>query len=256
MNGIINGIKNLGGTLKNTANNLFTQLKQNISNIFNNIKTTIGNSITTARNVFSGAVTGIKNLAINGFNALKGNVSTIFDNIKNAITSPIETAKNIIGGIIDTIKGFFNFRISLPHIPMPHFSIQPYGWSIGDLLHGELPSLGIDWYDKAMDNPMILDSPTLFGYQNGNFLGGGESGEEVVSGKDTLMRMIQEAVATNNDRMIELLEKILSLLAMYMPKVQSGDTPIVLDTGALVSALAPRMDRELGVISRMKERGR
>ena len=41
---------------------------------------------------------------------------------------------------------------------------------------------------------MILNSPTIFGMQNGRFLGGGEAGAEVVVGAGSLSRMIQSAV--------------------------------------------------------------
>ena len=53
----------------------------------------------------------------------------------------------------------------------------------------------VDWYDKAMDIPRILKDATIFGAAGGKLLGGGESGEEVVSGKDTLLALIQKAVA-------------------------------------------------------------
>ena len=40
---------------------------------------------------------------------------------------------------------------------------------------------------------MIMNSPTIFGYQNGKFLGGGEAGSETIVGTNSLMRMIQSA---------------------------------------------------------------
>ena len=45
---------------------------------------------------------------------------------------------------------------------------------------------------------MILKNPTIFGYDNGSgsFLGGGEAGEEVVTGKNSLLSMIRKAVAS------------------------------------------------------------
>ena len=254
ISGITNGIKNMGGTLKTTAQNLFNQLKTNTSNIFNSIKTAITSPITSAKTAFSGLVSGMKNLAVNGFNALKSSASSIFNAIKTAITNPITSAKNTIKGIVDTIKGFFKFKISIPKIPMPHFSISPSGWKIGDLLKGKIPSLGISWYAKAMDAGMILDKPTIFGYQNGNLLAGGEAGSETVVGTNSLMSMIQQSVMQSNARNEELMSNILSLLATYIPEM--ANTRLVLDTGVLVGEIAPKVDRELGMISRMKERGR
>ena len=121
-------------------------------------------------------------------------VKTTFINIKEAIMSPIRTAVDWIKGVVEKIKSFFQFKIELPRIPMPHFGITPPGWKLGDLLKGVIPHLGIQWYAKAMDNGMILDKPTVFGVgQNGNLLAGGEAGPEVVVGAKSLMSMIRSA---------------------------------------------------------------
>lgn len=256
MNGISNGIKNMGGTLKQTASNVFNNFKTSVQNIFTRIGEIIKSPILSAKTRVLALIGELQSGAVSVFRGLLGNVTNIFNAVKTAITSPISSARDIIKGILNTIKGFFSgFKISIPKIPMPHFSISPSGWGIGDLLKGRIPRLGISWYKKAMDDGMILDSPQIFGYQNGNFLAGGEAGSETVVGTESLMRMIQRAVDTNNARNEELLEKILSLLAQYIPNLNLNPQ-LVLDTGVLVSELAPKMDRELGVISRMKERGR
>lgn len=117
-----------------------------------------------------------------------------FNAIKDAIVTPITDAKDKIWGLIEKIKGFFSFNFEWPHIPLPHFAISPAGWKIGDLLKGTLPSLGIDWYAKAMKNGMILDSPTIFGAMNGRLLGAGEAGSETIVGTNSLMAMIRSAV--------------------------------------------------------------
>ena len=69
--------------------------------------------------------------------------------IKEKFMAPINSLKDKVKAIIDKIKGFFKFTISKPHIPMPHFSISPAGWKLGDLLKGSLPKLGISWYAKG-----------------------------------------------------------------------------------------------------------
>ena len=47
-----------------------------------------------------------------------------------------------------------------------------------------------------MNDPRILKGATVFGAMGNKLLGGGESGEEVVSGLDTLLALIQRAVAS------------------------------------------------------------
>ena len=132
----------------------------------------------------------------------------------DGVVAKFNNAKEKMKKIIDTIKGFFDFKFKLPHIPTPRFTIQPSGWELGDLLKGVKPSLGIEWYAKAMDNPMVMTSPTIFGYnpRTGNVMGGGEAGSEVVSGTNTLMGMISEAVAKSNGGMVDVLYKILSAI--------------------------------------------
>ena len=76
---------------------------------------------------------------------------------------------------IEAIKGFFNFQISWPHIPLPHFSISgsanPLDW-----LSGGLPSIGIEWYAKGG----IMTKPTVFGQNGNNLMIGGEAGNEAI----------------------------------------------------------------------------
>lgn len=210
--GIGEGIKKMGGALKENAKSLFTDLKNNIQNIFNGIKNTIVNPVTSAKDKVVGVIWQLKTHCSDVFNGIKSIASVAWNGIKNAITNPMTTAKNFVKGIIDTIKSFFHFKISWPHIPLPHFNITPSGWNIGDLLKGKIPSLGIKWYAKAMNNPMVLDNPTIFGMNNGSMLGAGEAGAEVVAGRDTLMNMIVDASSKGNDEMVDALHQIISLL--------------------------------------------
>ena len=103
----------------------------------------------------------------------------------------IETAKTTISNLLDGIKGLFNFEWSLPSLKLPHFS-----WYWNDIGFGiSIPSISVDWYKKAMDNPMVLNNPTIFGAMGGKLLAGGEAGSEMVIGTNTLMETIREAVA-------------------------------------------------------------
>lgn len=114
-------------------------------------------------------------------------VTAVFNAVKNAITHPIETAKNLIKGIVDKIKGFFSFSVKAPHIPLPHFSIKPAGWRVGDLLEGKIPSLGISWYAKG-------------GIANKPVIGVGEAGPEAILPLDPFWKKLERvAGGSNND---------------------------------------------------------
>lgn len=213
INGIKNGITSMGGSLTSTAKNLFESLKNSVSNIFNNIKKVIESPIFGAKTKVLAIIGELQNGVRVGFNFIKSHASSVWNGIKNAIMSPMSTAANFVRAIINKIKGFFNFRISWPHIPLPHFNIKPNGWNVGDLLKGKIPSLGIKWYAQAMDNPMILDAPTIFGMSNGQMLGAGEAGAEVVAGRDTLMKMINQASSNRADEILDALHRIIALLS-------------------------------------------
>lgn len=204
--------------------------------------------------MISNGINTLKNTFTSSFNSIKSFTTSVWNGIKSAITTPMNSAKSLIQGIINSIKGFFNFKISWPKIPLPHFSIKPKGWGIGDLLKGKIPSLGIDWYAKAMDKGMILDSATIFGYANGNLLGGGEAGSETVVGTQSLMSMIKEAVNSamsidNSDK----LERIIELLMLILNAINQ-ERVLSANNKQLVLTLAPDMDVALKKIKDKKGR--
>lgn len=213
ISGIAKGISGMGGSLVNTAKNLFNSLKSHVSSIFNNIKNVIQSPMFDAKTKVLWIVKELQNGVKVAFNFIKSHASSVWNGIKSAIMSPMSAAANFVKAIINKIKGFFNFKISWPHIPLPHFNIKPNGWNVGDLLKGKIPSLGIKWYAQAMDNPMILDAPTIFGMSNGQMLGAGEAGAEVVAGRDTLMKMINQASNNRADEILEALHRVIALLS-------------------------------------------
>ena len=179
--------------LKNQILERIIAVKNKVSEIFGNIKSKISNTV----------------------NSIKSTVTDVFGKVRSAMEKPIQKARDTIKGIVDTIKGFFSkLNINFPKIKLPHFSIKPSGWKIGDLLEGSVPKLGIDWYAKAMNDPMIMTRPTIFGYDasTGQLMGGGEAGSEVVSGTGTLLNMIQTAVAAQNESVVTVLYAILDAI--------------------------------------------
>lgn len=186
VNGILRQGANIFNALATTVSSIITGLFNTFSGIMRNIynvASSIWNNIkSTVTNVASALVSGV----VGTFNGFVSTVTGIFNNVKNAITNPIETAKSTIKGIVDAIKGFFTgFKIQIPHIALPHFSIKPSGWQIGDLLEGKIPSLGIDWYAKGGE----FNSPAIIGV--------GEAGRETVLplSNPRTMRNVGEAIA-------------------------------------------------------------
>ena len=182
-NAILSFLSNLWASISSTAVSVWNGISSSISGVVNKISSVISTVFNT-----------IKSVITNVWNGIKNTTASVWNGIKSAIETPLNKAKSIVKSVVDAIKGFFNFNISWPHIPMPHFSITPRGWGVGDLLKGKIPKLGIDWYAKAMGEPRILDGAQIFGSMNGKLLGGGEAGQEVLYGRAQLMRDISTAV--------------------------------------------------------------
>lgn len=126
-----------------------------------------------------------------------------WDTVKEKVTELATTVKQkwediklAVKNAVDKLKGFLDFQWELPKLKLPHFSI------VGEfsLKPPSVPHLSVEWYAKAMQNGVILQSPTIFGAAGGNLLGGGEAGPEVVVGASSLYDMIRAAVGstTNN----------------------------------------------------------
>ena len=135
----------------------------------------------------------LKDNVVKKFTALKIAVKVIFGHIKDAMLAPIKKAAETIKGLIQKIKNFFKFKVSLPKIKLPHFSIQPKGWQLGDLLQGSIPSLGIDWHADGI----IFKKPTVVGKH-----GFGEAGPEATMPLDTLWDQMDRMFARMADSIV------------------------------------------------------
>lgn len=241
---IINGIKN-------TITTVFNAIKTTISNVFNAIKTTISTVWDTIKSIVSTAINNLKTNISNIFNAIKSTAVSIWNGIKSAIEGPINKAKDIVKKAIDAIKKFFSFRISWPKIPLPHFSIKPSGWQIGDLLKGKIPSLGVDFYAKGG----ILTAPTIFGLNGNRAMVGGEAGREAVLPLDREnLGMIGDGIAETMDKndtaiMAALLEEVKLL------RKENRELKVILDSGELVGAVRKKIDKALQKDATLRERG-
>ena len=148
------------------------EAKDNAVNKFNEIKQGITDKVQQAKDNVVNKFTEIKTGITNKVSEVKTNVTDKFNQVKDAILKPVETAKEKVKNIIDKIKGFFNFKWSLPKLKMPHFTVD----GKFSLNPPSVPKFNISWYAKGG----VFDKPTLFGYGNGLLGGLGEAGAEAV----------------------------------------------------------------------------
>lgn len=232
---IVNGILQAGANVFNALTSIISAVLTGIYNIWASIwngvfsvASSIWNAITST---VVGAAQGIWNNITSTFSNLVGTVMGIFNSVKDAITNPIETAKNTVSNIVEAIKGFFsNFHIQLPHINLPHFSINPPGWQIGDLLKGSIPSLGIEWYATGG----VFNGPSVIGV--------GEAGTEFVVPRDGKhMRPFAEAVSEN--MAFPTPEEFAAAIVAALMAAGFGKTVLNIDGRNVGEALAPYLDQ-------------
>lgn len=152
------------------------------------------------------------------WDTIKAKAASIWSGISNTINEKINKAKDSVKKGIDAIKGFFNFKFSWPKLPVPHFSINPPGWKIGDLMKGSIPSLGVRWYAKGA----IMTQPTLFG--------GGEAGPEAVLPLNGFYSYLDRKLSTLNigsetidyDRLTKSVINGFKEVGIYMSDKQVG----------------------------------
>lgn len=188
--GIYNGVKTYIDFLFSFWSTIFQAIWDVASSIWNGIKDTITNVVNGIRDTVSNVVNGIRDTVSNAFNSARDTAASVWGSIRDTISNAINGARDAVQWAIDAIKGFFNFSISWPHIPVPQFRISPPGWTVGDLLKGSIPSLGIDWYAKGA----VFDKPTVFATPSG-YKGFGEAGPEAAAPVSVLKGYIRDAVA-------------------------------------------------------------
>ena len=212
----------------------FSSTWQSISAWFSSVLSAISSTASSVwngiLNTIRGIVNGISNVISNVWNTIKSVTSSVWNGIKSAIEGPINAAKDAVSRGINAIKNLFNFKISWPHIPLPHFKIS----GSFNPLKGKVPSIGIDWYAKGG----ILTRPTVFGMNGNSLMVGGEAGKEAVAPLSDLMDYVRQAVAEQNQESLLMFNQMIELLAIIAQK----DNNIYVDGDNLTNVLSKRMN--------------
>ena len=170
VNEMKSGASNTLGAIKGYFVSDFNRLRSEVATKSNNIKTNFTNAL----------------------NGMKSGASNVLNTISSWFTSKMNSIRTTVQNGVNKLKSAFHFTWSLPKIKLPHFSVSgKFG-----LNPPSIPHFSVSWYAKAMRDGMIMNEPTIFGWDSktGRFLAGGESGSEVVVGTKSLLEMIKEAV--------------------------------------------------------------
>ena len=108
------------------------------------------------------------------------NISKDIDKAKDSMDKGVSSMESKVRGA----------KWEWPHLKLPHFSVS----GEFSLNPPSAPHISVEWYAKAMQAGMILNSPTIFGAQGGRLLGAGDAGPEVVVGASSLSTLVTNAV--------------------------------------------------------------
>lgn len=190
INSIVGVLTTAWNTIKSVTSTVWNAIESALSAVWNSIKnttTSVWSSISSffstmwsgVTSLFTNTVNGIDSTVSNVWNSILGTTTSVWNNIKSAIMTPINAAVNFVKDQINKIEGFFSsLNISLPHIKLPHFSLN------GEFSFNppKVPHLGVNWYAKGG----IFNRPSIIGV--------GEAGTEAVLPIDKLDELMARAM--------------------------------------------------------------
>ena len=252
-NAIKSVITSLINGIKSTIESVMNSIRSVISTILNGIKSTFTSVWNGIKSAVTNAVNGVKSTISSGLNSAKSTVSSVLSGIRDSFTNIFDSVKETVQNAIDRVKSIMDFNWSLPDLSLPHISIS----GSFSLMPPSVPSFGIEWYKKAMEEPFLMTKPTIFDVNpvTGRAKAGGEAGNEMMYGHENLMNDIREASGSAGlaDVFDYWMNRMFNLFLQYFP--QFANMQMVTDTGALVGELTPMMDKQFGMIATHKGRG-
>ena len=167
-----NGIAGFFEGCAQAMENAGTWIKENITDpIVNYVKKLLG--IHSPSTVFAEIGENCMSGLGNGFTKGSAWIQEKLDDLKNRVMNASQT-----------LKEAFSFEWSLPHLRLPHLSVQ---WDPVDNVLAQFfgvtafPRLSVQWFAKGG----ILDGAQIFGRMGSTLLGGGERGREAILPLDT-----------------------------------------------------------------------
>ena len=183
-------IKAAAEELKEKVSEKWDALKQATLEKWESIKQATLEKWNTIKQDVQSKASDIKENVLGKWEELKQSVKEKWESIKQSIVGPIESAQERIRSAIEKIKGFFNVKLEFPHINLPHFRVSGgvVPWGLGG--KGTPPSIAIDWYKKAYQNPVLFRQPTVLQTSAGLKGFGDGAGAEIVMGLDKLRQLV------------------------------------------------------------------
>lgn len=258
---------NISEPIKNIFTGIWDKLKSGASSAWNGIKNVFGSVADWFKNIFSKAWQAVKNVFSTG--------GKVFEGIKDGIVKAFKTVVNaIIRGINKVIKvPFDGINWALNKIKSIEIvGIKPFNWistintpQIPELEKGGVLKKGQVGLLEGKGDEAVVPLEKNTGWirnvarQIHDFVIETKDTSKDIAG-DVKSAGFATALKTEVGQRISNLELLVAemvemLKEMFPQLLDAFDVTIVLDDGTLVAKLAPKMDRQLGLINKRKERG-
>lgn len=258
---------NISEPIKNIFTGIWDKLKSGASSAWNGIKNVFGSVADWFKNIFSKAWQAVKNVFSTG--------GKVFEGIKDGIVKAFKTVVNaIIRGINKVIKvPFDGINWALNKIKSIEIvGIKPFNWistintpQIPELEKGGVLKKGQVGLLEGKGDEAVVPLEKNTGWirnvarQIHDFVIETKDTSKDIAG-DVKSAGFVTALKTEVGQRISNLELLVAemvemLKEMFPQLLDAFDVTIVLNDGTLVAKLAPKMDRQLGLINKRKERG-
>lgn len=258
LNGVIQMVSSIGSSVWTLLGGYAERLSGFFTGIWEGIKKIFSGVGNWFKNIFKGAFDGIKNV----FGGISDWFKGVFDKLASVVKAPVNL---IIKGLNALINGVNKISFDVPNW-VPVIGGKKFGFNLK-----QIPLLA---KGGVVDEP----TPAIFG----------EDGAEAVvplekntgwirnvatnlyeltinaqsrSNIDDLVPKQSEALQNQQISVMKVLndkvDQMIDIMSEYFPEFSARmQHQIVLDTGTLVGATAPAMDRQLGLLQKRFERNR
>ncbi len=253
--------------IKNIFTGIWDKLKSGASSAWNGIKNVFGSVADWFKNIFSKAWQAVKNVFSTG--------GKVFEGIKDGIVKAFKTVVNaIIRGINKVIKvPFDGINWALNKIKSIEIvGIKPFDWistintpQIPELEKGGVLKKGQVGLLEGKGDEAVVPLEKNTGWirniarQIHDFVIETKDTSKDIAGDVTSTGFVTTLKTEVGGRIRNLESTVAALIdmlkEMFPQLLDAFDVTIVLDDGTLVAKLAPKMDRQLGLIYKRKERG-
>lgn len=220
---LYDGLKKTWENIKTAVVGAVTKIKDTVSRTWDNIKTKVTTTVSNVKNAVSTGWSNIKATTSEKWESIKSTVASKAESIKESASAKFsdivsriksifsfdfrlpelrlpswEDIKAKLNRIIDDIKNLFRFDWKLPDIKLPHFKINGGRWPYGLGGQGTFPSISVEWYRRAYENPMMFTRPTVMATPGGMKGFGDGHGAEIVLGLNKLRELVGASGVTVN----------------------------------------------------------